>query len=152
MKKHFTATVYITCIIDGECKVLLHKHKKFGLWLAPGGHIENDENPVEAALREAKEETGLDVMITNTLNNPVITHTVSEIIPPRTIFEEKIPQYKNEAAHIHVDLIYFGITDKPKSVKMTEEFGWFSKEELDRLDLTREVQLISKRAMQLVKF
>ncbi|MDE2143958.1 MAG: NUDIX domain-containing protein, partial [Elusimicrobia bacterium] len=43
-----------------EGKVLLIKHKKLGLWLAPGGHIDEGETPDEAALRELKEETGLE--------------------------------------------------------------------------------------------
>ncbi len=51
-KIDFTASVYIVF----KNKVLLHKHKKLGIWLQPGGHIELDEDPNEAALREAKEE------------------------------------------------------------------------------------------------
>ena len=42
-------------------KVLLIKHKKLGYWLAPGGHVEEDELPHEAAEREVWEETGLKV-------------------------------------------------------------------------------------------
>jgi len=63
MKKHFTATAYIAARIDGEYKVLLHKHKKHGFWLGIGGHIEKDENPVEAVLREVKEETNLGISL-----------------------------------------------------------------------------------------
>ncbi len=54
-KIDFTASVYIV----REGKVLLHKHKKLGIWLPPGGHIEPEEDPNQAALREAKEESGL---------------------------------------------------------------------------------------------
>ncbi len=55
MKKHFTASALI---ID-EGKVLSVYHKKLGVWLYPGGHIEADENPEEALFREVREETGL---------------------------------------------------------------------------------------------
>jgi len=39
---------------------VLHKHRRLGIWLQPGGHIEDGETPPSAALRECKEETGLD--------------------------------------------------------------------------------------------
>lgn len=55
--------VHVTgsAIIVGQRGVVLHRHKRLGLWLQPGGHIEPGETPWEAALREAQEETGLDV-------------------------------------------------------------------------------------------
>ena len=48
--KSITATVYV--INDG--KVLLHQHKKYKTWFPLGGHIEEDEFPHEAAIREVK--------------------------------------------------------------------------------------------------
>ena len=42
-------------------KVLLVKHKKLGIWLNPGGHIEVGELPHQAAEREFFEETGVKV-------------------------------------------------------------------------------------------
>ncbi len=44
-----------------EGQVLLVKHKKLGIWLNPGGHIEQDELPHHAAEREFFEETGVRV-------------------------------------------------------------------------------------------
>ena len=41
--------------------VLLRKHDKLKRWLSVGGHIELYEDPSEAAVREVKEEVGLDV-------------------------------------------------------------------------------------------
>jgi 8-oxo-dGTP pyrophosphatase MutT (NUDIX family) len=54
---HVTASA----IVVGERGVVLHRHKRLGLWLQPGGHIDPGESPWEAALREAGEETGLPV-------------------------------------------------------------------------------------------
>ena len=54
---HVTASA----IVVGDRGVVLHLHKRLGLWLQPGGHIEPGETPWDAALREAAEETGLPV-------------------------------------------------------------------------------------------
>ena len=56
---HITASAIV--VSDAGDKVALHLHKRLGMWLQPGGHIDAGETPAEAALREAKEETGLPV-------------------------------------------------------------------------------------------
>ena len=55
--------VHVTgsAIVTGPRGVVLHLHKRLGLWLQPGGHIEAGESPADGALREAREETGLVV-------------------------------------------------------------------------------------------
>jgi 8-oxo-dGTP pyrophosphatase MutT (NUDIX family) len=55
--RHFTVAVFVVW----EGKVLLHLHRKLGMWLPPGGHIERDELPDDAAVREVFEETGVEV-------------------------------------------------------------------------------------------
>lgn len=49
-----------SAIVTGPDGVLLHRHKRLGLWLQPGGHLEAGETPWSAARREAEEETGLE--------------------------------------------------------------------------------------------
>ncbi|MBV9661891.1 MAG: NUDIX domain-containing protein [Acidimicrobiales bacterium] len=48
-----------SAVVLGPAGVLLHRHKRLGLWLQPGGHLEAGETPWDAARREAEEETGL---------------------------------------------------------------------------------------------
>lgn len=52
--------VHVTgsAVVIGPRGVLLHLHKRLGLWLQPGGHIHDGETPEDAALREVQEETG----------------------------------------------------------------------------------------------
>jgi 8-oxo-dGTP pyrophosphatase MutT (NUDIX family) len=56
---HVTASGII--VSNNGDKVALHLHKRLNMWLQPGGHIDAGETPAEAALREAIEETGLQV-------------------------------------------------------------------------------------------
>ncbi|MBI4406661.1 NUDIX hydrolase, partial [Candidatus Micrarchaeota archaeon] len=58
-----TPTVVIACIVRHKGKILLIKRKKppyAGLLSMPGGKVEFGEHPIAAALRETKEETGLE--------------------------------------------------------------------------------------------
>lgn len=65
---------HVTCsaIVVSERGVLLHRHKRLGMWLQPGGHIEPGEAVPDAALREVLEETGLAGEHTST--PPAIAH------------------------------------------------------------------------------
>lgn len=56
---HVTASAIV--VSDEGDKVALHLHKRLGMWLQPGGHIDPGETPSAGALREAVEETGLPV-------------------------------------------------------------------------------------------
>jgi ADP-ribose pyrophosphatase YjhB (NUDIX family) len=55
--RHVTASA----IVVGRRGVALHVHKRLGIWLQPGGHIDTGEEPAAAALRESVEELGLAV-------------------------------------------------------------------------------------------
>ncbi|MBI2020547.1 NUDIX domain-containing protein [Candidatus Daviesbacteria bacterium] len=142
MEKHFTSTVYILCKIKGVVKMLLHKHKKLNIWIGVGGHVESWENPYEAALREAKEETGVKVKILISPTKIKPTYQVTEVPLPFMIKEEKIPQYKRVASHYHIDFTYFGTMEEPNQVSMNEEFGWFSQKDIAKLLLEDDVRVV----------
>ena len=52
-------------ILDKENRILMVKqhHDEKDIWMVPGGGIEEGESSMAAAVREMKEETGLDVEI-----------------------------------------------------------------------------------------
>lgn len=145
MKKHFTATAYIAAKIGKEYKILLHKHKKHGFWIGIGGHIEKDENPIEALHREVKEETNLEIELMN--KNFFKIDSVEELILPDVILQEKLSVYKNEPPHYHIDLIYFAKCINPKRIKMDEGYGWFSRKDLKKAELSKEVIYLANKIL-----
>jgi len=61
MERQYCASSYV---IDFEdAKVLLMYNRKLNKWLQPGGHIVGLETPMEACIREVKEETGIEIKI-----------------------------------------------------------------------------------------
>lgn len=84
-------------------KVLMIKHKRLGVYIYPGGHVENNETPIEAVRREFEEETGIVVEPIG-FTNGIIDENVVERPMPLVILEE-IVKYPEET-HIHFDLIY----------------------------------------------
>ncbi len=55
----------------GNTEILLIKHLNSGHWSFPKGHVEEGETEVETAIREIKEETGIDVMIDQSFRETV---------------------------------------------------------------------------------
>lgn len=66
---HVTASAIVS---DGGQRVLLHRHRILGIWLQPGGHIEGDEPPADAATRETLEETG--IAVAHPAGTPTLLH------------------------------------------------------------------------------
>ncbi len=102
MKRHLTATGFV---VDGS-RTLLHWHRRLQQWMPPGGHIEADEDPVQAVVREIREETGLEADVIS-LNAFASFANPRQMPAPYTILIEDIPARDDEAAHQHIDLIYF---------------------------------------------
>lgn len=122
----FTVSVFIV----RDAKVLLHTHRKYGMLLPPGGHIELTENPNEAALREVKEECGLTVaMLSPREDVPAMDEQgfVNLIAPFYFNIHEAAP------GHRHADFIYFATSQSGAVVPEHEGDGWrwWSKEELE---------------------
>ena len=97
-KIDFTVSIFIA----KDRKVLFIFHKQLQRWLPIGGHIELDEHPEQAAIREAKEESGLNVEL------------VGERLPvqPESGFVPLLaPAYMDmhliKEPHWHIGLIYF---------------------------------------------
>jgi 8-oxo-dGTP pyrophosphatase MutT (NUDIX family) len=105
--RHFVATVYV--VVDGA--TALHDHGTLDMWLPPGGHVDRDELPHETAVREAYEETGLDVDLVAPVGD-LTSDTVRSIPRPQSFLLEDIDVHPDgRVGHQHVDFVYFGRAD-----------------------------------------
>jgi 8-oxo-dGTP diphosphatase len=125
-KIDFTSTVYVVF----NNKVLLHQHKKLKFWLGVGGHIELDEDPNQTAIKEAKEESGLDItLIDHMPNRPHLADYGKHrtLIPPRYMDIHNVTE-----THEHIDNVYFATSTNDAVIPEdpTMILKWFSEEEL----------------------
>lgn len=130
--RDFTVAVFV---ID-EGRVLLHWHRKLARWLPPGGHIEPDELPDEAAIREVAEETRQTVRLLGErglgIDDPNLPR---QLVRPIGIQLEDIAP-----GHQHIDLIYVAELIVPETpVPLPEGAGWYGPDEWPALGLTAEV-------------
>ncbi len=141
-KIDFTVEVFIV----HRDKVLLRKHDKYGIWLSIGGHIELDEDPNQAALREVKEEVGLDIELYDTRGFTHEENDFKELVAPIAQNRHRI-----SPTHEHVSSVYFGraTSDVVIPEKETDEWKWYTVENLDTLDGIRpDVAYYAKRAIK----
>jgi 8-oxo-dGTP pyrophosphatase MutT (NUDIX family) len=125
-KIDFTAAIFV---VDAGRVVLVH-HRNLNKWLPLGGHIELDEDPETAALREAREESGLEVELIGE-RAPATGSGTRALIAPRFLDIHKITE-----THQHIGMIYWA---RPKNGTLTlsaaehHDIRWCSSEELDTL-------------------
>jgi 8-oxo-dGTP pyrophosphatase MutT (NUDIX family) len=100
VRQHFTCTGFV---VEGD-KTLLLWHQRLQMWVPPGGHLEADEDPLAAVLREIREETGLQAKVLP-LGQTFPFSYPGQIAPPYTILLEDSPELGEP--HKHMDLIYF---------------------------------------------
>ncbi len=138
MKKHFTVTGFI--VYGG--KTLLLWHPFMHGWTAPGGHIEPNEDPEEAVLREIREETGLEVCPTSSGQSLGLEYPRQIPAPAAIQIEES---FEPGEEHQHIDLIYFCtlLGEPPPLPDDDRHLTWVSEE---RLRANRAVHLAGGRS------
>ena len=137
--RHFTVAVFVVW----EGKVLLHHHRKLGMWLPPGGHIEENELPDEAAVREVREETGLEVELAG--------ERCEDVADPVQLHRPAGVQLENIGpGHQHIDLIYFARPSGPTEIRQeftADKVGWYGPEDWEGMSVNAEVRGWCERAL-----
>jgi len=125
----FTASAYI---IHSDHILLIH-HKVFDSWVAPGGHVELDEDPVQAMWRETEEETGLakdQLRLYGDSNDIPATKGFYTLPLPFHMF---VVDYNGKPGHKHIDFSYL-LEAKSDKIKHAEReahgIGWYSMDQV----------------------
>ena len=116
MPGHFTASAWL--LNQAGNKALLMYHAKLQLWVQLGGHCDGNFDPLQVALKEAQEESGIENII-----------AVSPEIFDLDI--HKIPARKDELEHLHYDvrfLLQVASDEQLMANHESEELVWFDRD------------------------
>ena len=117
---HVTGSAWI--VDESGENVVLVFHRKLEKWVQPGGHCEDESDVLSVAVREAREETGLDVWAHDTTIFDVDAH--------------EIPEYWNTPAHVHYDVRFLLRANLGQTPVVSDESGdvkWVSLDEAEKL-------------------
>jgi len=135
---HFTAT---GIVYNQKNEILMIKHNKLKVWLPPGGHIDENELPDDALLREIYEETGIKAKIMPDKQGlSILNEGCRELARPFAILLENI---EGDGTHNHIDLVYLCAAESEELAPQESEvsgIGWFSLEEFLELDTFENVR------------
>jgi 8-oxo-dGTP pyrophosphatase MutT (NUDIX family) len=147
MHIHYAIDFTVAIFVVHESKVLLVHHRKLNKWLPLGGHIELEEDPEQAALREAREESGFDVELLGE-RPPTTEPGTRALLAPRFLDIHRIND-----VHEHIGMIYWA---RPRSGALTlagaehHHIGWFTSEQLDTLEppMSNAVKWYCRKALE----
>ncbi len=128
--REFVSTVYVV----QDNKILMTWNKKVNNWVPIGGHVDPNELPCDSVIREAKEESGLEIELISPFNHA----QTANLIQPLHIHLDKI-----KPDHEHMNLIYIGIVKGGVCRTIDDEgkaLRWFTKDELEKENLIPSVK------------
>jgi 8-oxo-dGTP diphosphatase len=146
--RHFTASAVV---FDEADRVLLVHHNKVRLWLYPGGHIDPNEDPAQAAVREVREEAGIDVEI---IREDRFRHPAVGTVPsPFAIITMPVTD-REVGAHHHIDMLYVCRALSNEVTHQPEEVGgctWVAVADVARLATPPELPTLIAKAYKFLR-
>lgn len=133
-----TASAFIVRTDFDEPKLLLHMHKKLGVLLQPGGHVELHEDPWQAIEHELEEETGYAFSELSLLqpNDRLKALSNAKLHPVPIVINTH--NFDREGTHKHTDISYaFVAQGEPSGVPgegESRDMRWLSSSELSELE------------------
>jgi 8-oxo-dGTP pyrophosphatase MutT (NUDIX family) len=140
---HVTASAFV---LDAtRTQFLLTHHRKLDRWLQVGGHVDGEADARAAALREAREESG---MVEFTVVAPDLDPGV-----PLDVDVHPIPARGSEPRHEHHDLRYLLIAGRGQDLVLSDEshaLRWFPLAEFERVLTEANLLRLARKARQLI--
>jgi 8-oxo-dGTP pyrophosphatase MutT (NUDIX family) len=134
-KGHFTASAFL--LNTTASKFLLMHHRKLQKWLQPGGHCDGDSDVLSVAIKEAREESGINQIKSVT---PNIFDLDVHLIPPSA----------KDPAHYHYDVRFLLQTVDNDCLVQNHESNkleWVNFDDLQQFQISESViRMITKFA------
>ncbi|WP_418283082.1 NUDIX domain-containing protein [Halorubrum sp. DTA98] len=150
--RHFTATTYI--VNDGA--TALHEHDRLGIHLPPGGHVDRDELPHEAAIREIREETGLEADLVADRAD-VETPNGRPLPEPAHLMLHDIDVHPDgSVGHQHIDHLYYAhvphrrIDPAGDDEAAADDWNWYTPDDLHASEFDSDVVELGCEAIETV--
>lgn len=147
--------ICVNVFVVYQDRVLLRLHEKYHIWLPPGGHVELDETPEVAALREVKEEVGLEVELwrgnTASIERDMPLSEYQELVPPVYMNRHRISD-----DHHHIVLMYFATTSsseirEPENHEKSGGCAWLTRQEIEvHPEIDESTKYYSIKALELL--
>lgn len=135
-----TASAFIVRTDGVEPRVLLHFHKKLGIYLQFGGHVELNETPPQAIKHEIEEEAGYSMDQLKLLQPKDRIHslTTRDMHPYPLVLATHPYDDGNFGNHFHTDITYGFVADEEPKNKPAEgesiDLRYFTHDELETAD------------------
>ncbi|MEX2206239.1 MAG: NUDIX hydrolase [Myxococcota bacterium] len=139
---HMTGSAWI--LSHDHERFLLTHHRKLDRWLQLGGHADGDADLAEVALREAREESGLDAFSLASPHGEAL---------PLDVDVHLIPARGDEPAHLHHDLRYLLVAGRDQELRVSNEsldLRWFARARADELLADESLRRMARKVERLL--
>ena len=126
-RRAFSVGVYARREIQGHVEVLIIHHHRLQTWLPVGGELEPGETPLEAAIRELREETGLVGQF------PVIEGAPEGVPPGYLGYEE----HQAGSKGLHMNFVFVANVPAQATITPNDEFEryrWVGTDQIDGVE------------------